>query len=177
MARLGHKRLAEAAGGGTDVPRAKRSRLQLEADATPSPAAAAAELVEMFKHGELFYEAKPSEELKCALCLEEITEQPAALRCGHIFGQGCLLAALAANRRCPTCRAAAGGAATDAVDTLVTPQHTVASLIDELRVHALPARRGATSRRRRGRLDCCRRRLRRGRAPRPARGAHGDLPV
>ena len=53
MARLGHKRLAEAAGGGTDVPRAKRSRLQLEADATPSPAAAAAELVEMFKHGEL----------------------------------------------------------------------------------------------------------------------------
>ena len=80
MARLGHKRLAEAAGGGTDVPRAKRSRLQLEADATPSPAAAAAELVEMFKHEELFYEAKPSEELKCALCLEEIAEQPAALR-------------------------------------------------------------------------------------------------
>ena len=134
LARLGRKRPAEAAGGGTDVPRAKRSRLQLEADATPGPAAAAAEPVEMFKHGELFYEAKPSEELKCALCLEEIAKQPAALRCGHIFGRGCLLAALAANRRCPTCRAAAGGAATDAVDTLVTPQHTVASLIDELRV-------------------------------------------
>ena len=134
LARLGRKRPAEAAGGGTDVPRAKRSRLQLEADATPGPAAAAAEPVEMFKHGELFYEAKPSEELKCALCLEEIAEQPAALRCGHIFGRGCLLAALAANRWCPTCRAVAGGAATDAVDTLVTPQHTVASLIDELRV-------------------------------------------
>ena len=72
--------------------------------------------------------------MKCALCLEEIAEQPAALRCGHIFCRGCLLAALAANRRCPTCRAAAGGAATDAVDTLVTPQHTVAALIDELRV-------------------------------------------
>ena len=57
--------------------------------------------MEMFKHGEPrgeFYEAKPSEELKCALCLEEIAEQPAALRCGHIFGRGCLLAALAANR-------------------------------------------------------------------------------
>ena len=77
MARLGRKRPAEAAGGGTDVPRANRSRLQLEADATPGPAAAAAEPVEMFKHGEPrgeFYEAKPSEELKCALCLEEIAE-------------------------------------------------------------------------------------------------------
>ncbi|HIE70109.1 MAG TPA: hypothetical protein EYP98_07985 [Planctomycetes bacterium] len=39
-------------------------------------------------------------------------EQPVALRaCGHIFCRGCLLTALAADRRCPTCRAAAGGAA------------------------------------------------------------------
>jgi hypothetical protein len=58
-----------------------------------------------------------------------------ALRaCGHIFCRGCLLPALAGDRRCPTCRAAAGGAAADAVATLVTPAHTVASLIDELPV-------------------------------------------
>jgi hypothetical protein len=79
--------------------------------------------------------SKPSAELLCPLCLEAVAEQPAALRaCGHIFCRGCLLPALAADRRCPTCRAAAGGAAADAVATLVTPAHTVASLIEELPV-------------------------------------------
>ena len=102
--------------------RAKRPRLQLEADATPGPAAAAAEPPAVFKHVDMFYDSKPSEALRCAVCLEVALEQPvgcpgAAARCGAIFSRDCLVDALATNRRCPTCRAETGGAATAPVES------------------------------------------------------------
>ena len=173
LVKLGRKRVAESAAGGTGVARAKRPRLAgAEAEITPGPAAAASAtavegggeqaafqqaaaqlelaapapaeaaaaatpvfVAQSEAHGRHFYVSKPSEELMCPLCLDAVAEQPVALRaCGHIFCRGCLLTALAADRRCPTCRAGAGGAAAADVATLVTPAHTVASLIDELPV-------------------------------------------
>ena len=125
---------SKAVEGGGEQAGFQQAAAQLElaaAEATPVFVAQSA------AHGRHFYVSKPSENLMCPLCLEAVAERPAALRCGHIFCRGCLLTALAADRRCPTCRAAAGvplGTMPPAVDALVTPAHAIASLIDELPV-------------------------------------------
>jgi hypothetical protein len=131
--------VAAAEGGGEQTTfQQAAARLELAAPSPPAETAAAAAPVfaaQSAAHGRHFYVSKPSAELRCPLCLKAVAEQPAALRaCGHIFCRGCLLTALAADRRCPTCQSAAGGAAAAAVAMLVTPAHTVASLIDELPV-------------------------------------------
>jgi hypothetical protein len=128
--------------GGGEQAGFQQAAAQLEL-AAPAPAAEAAAVAtpvfvaQSAAHGRHFYVSKPSENLMCPLCLEAVAEQPAALRCGHIFCRGCLLTALVADRRCPTCRAAASDACrdvSDALETLVTPAHAIASLIDELPV-------------------------------------------
>jgi hypothetical protein len=123
---------AIAGEGGLDQAGFQQAAAQLDlaaaAEATPVFVAQSTE------HGQHFYVSKPSENLMCPLCLEAVAERPAALRCGHFFCRGCLLMALVADRRCPTCRAAAGGAADADLETLVIPAHAVASLVDELPV-------------------------------------------
>ena len=131
---------ATAVEGGMEQAAFQQAAAQLELAASAPPAQAAAEATPVFvaesaARGRHFYVSKPSEELLCPLCLEAVAEQPVTLRaCGHIFCRGCLLPALAADRRCPTCRAAAGGAPAADVATLVAPQRIVASLIEELPV-------------------------------------------
>ena len=131
---------ATAVEGGIEQAAFHQAAAQLELAAPAPTAQAAAEATPVFVAesaalGRHFYVSKPSEEFLCPLCLEAVAEQPVTLRaCGHIFCRGCLLPALAADRRCPTCRAAAGGAPAADVATLVAPQRTVASLIEELPV-------------------------------------------
>ena len=55
--------------------------------------------------------------------------------CDHVFYRACLLTALGTTRRCPTCRAEAGGRRGAAVTTLVARARVAAELVEELEVH------------------------------------------
>ena len=124
--------MTAAAGGGEQAGfQQAAAQLELTAFAPAAEAVATATPVYVAQsaaHGRYFYVCKPSEN-----CARSAWRRSPS----HFFCRGCLLTALAADRRCPTCRAAASEFLPDvfdAVETLVTPAHAIASLIDELPV-------------------------------------------
>ena len=70
------------------------------------------------------------------LCLEAVAEQPSSLGgCDHVFCRGCLLRAMGADRRCPTCRTPAPEARGTPVEALVARTRWAAEQAEELEVH------------------------------------------
>ena len=46
----------------------------------------------------------PHEEITCAICLEDITESPKTLKCGHVYHTKCIKEWKIKSMTCPMCR-------------------------------------------------------------------------
>ncbi|KAL2620220.1 hypothetical protein R1flu_000425 [Riccia fluitans] len=53
--------------------------------------------------GEQAGQASKELKLTCPICLDEMKEETSTI-CGHVFCRGCIQGAIAAQRKCPTCR-------------------------------------------------------------------------
>ncbi|KAL3681751.1 hypothetical protein R1sor_024707 [Riccia sorocarpa] len=69
----------------------------------PQPAKRKTLPAEPVEGGERAVQASKEVKLTCPVCLDEMKDETSTI-CGHIFCWGCIQGAIAAQRKCPTCR-------------------------------------------------------------------------